>query len=67
VTASLPAQLAVVRAVNAAFELPSDEGHRYEALLEHGLFTGGEAQEGIRAFIAKRAPDFAQEIAPRPA
>ena len=67
VTASLPAQLAVVRAVSAAFELPPDEGHRYEALLEQGLFTGGEAAEGIRAFIAKRAPDFAREITPRPA
>ena len=39
----------------------------YEALLVLGLFTGGEAAEGIRAFIAKRAPDFAREIAPRPA
>jgi enoyl-CoA hydratase/carnithine racemase len=59
VTSSLPAQLAVVRAVNAAFELPPDEGFRYEALLEQGLFTDGEAAEGIRAFIAKRPPDFA--------
>jgi enoyl-CoA hydratase len=59
VTASLPAQLAVVRAVNAAAELPLDEGLRYEALAEQGLFTGGEAAEGIRAFIAKRPPDFA--------
>jgi enoyl-CoA hydratase/carnithine racemase len=67
VTASLPAQLAVVRAVNAAFELPPDEGFRYEALLEQGLFVAGEAAEGIRAFIAKRAPAFAREIAPRPA
>jgi len=67
VTSSLPAQLAVVRAVNAAFKLPPSEGHRYEALLEQGLFTGGEAAEGIRAFIAKRAPDFAREITPRPA
>ena len=66
VTASLPAQLAVVRAVNAAFELPPDEGLRYEALLEQGLFADGEAAEGIRAFIAKRAPDFAREITPRP-
>ena len=45
VTSSLPAQLAVVRAVNAAFELPPDEGFRCEALLEQGLFTGGEAAE----------------------
>jgi len=66
-TASLPAQLAVVRAVNAALELPPDEGLRYEALLEQGLFVDGEAAEGIRAFIAKRAPDFASEARPRPA
>jgi enoyl-CoA hydratase len=59
VTSSLPAQLAVVRAVNAAFEPPPDEGFRCEALLGQGLFTGGEAAEGIRAFIAKRSPDFA--------
>jgi len=66
VTASLPAQLAVVRAVNAAWELPPDEGLRYEALLEQELFADGEAAEGIHAFIAKRAPDFAREITPRP-
>jgi len=59
--------LAVVRAVNAALELPPDEGLRYEALLEQGLFVDGEAAEGIRAFIAKRAPDFASEARPRPA
>jgi enoyl-CoA hydratase/carnithine racemase len=59
VTSSRPAQLAVVRAVNAAFELPPDEGFRYEALLEQALFTDGEAAEGLRAFIAKRPPDFA--------
>ncbi len=58
VTSSRPAQLAVVRAVNAAFELPPDEGFRYEALLEQRLFEDGEAAEGIRAFIAKRPPDF---------
>jgi enoyl-CoA hydratase len=59
VTSSLPAQLAAVRAVNGAFELPPDEGFRQEALLEQGLFTDGEAEEGIRAFIARRPPDFA--------
>ena len=55
VTASLPAQLAVVRAVNAAFELPPDEGLRYEALLEQKLFTDGEAAEGIRAGLRPRS------------
>jgi enoyl-CoA hydratase len=59
VASSLPAQLAVVRAVNAASDLPTDEGLRYEALLEQALFLDGEAAEGIRAFIAKRTPDFA--------
>ena len=59
VTSSLPAQLAVVQAVNAAFELPPDEGLRCEALLAQRLFVDGEAAEGIRAFIAKRPPDFA--------
>ena len=58
VTSSLPAQLAVVRTVNAAFEVPLDEGIRYEALQEQGLFEKGEAAEGIRAFIAKRPPNF---------
>lgn len=59
VTSSLPAQLAVVRSVNAAFEMPLAEGIAYEAEQEQGLFTDGEASEGIQAFIAKRPPNFA--------
>lgn len=58
-TASLPAQLAAVRAVDAAFDLPADEGHAFEAALEQGLFETGEAAEGIAAFVARRRPDFA--------
>ncbi|HEY3005603.1 MAG TPA: enoyl-CoA hydratase-related protein [Kribbellaceae bacterium] len=58
VTSSLPAQLAVVRSVEAADELPLEEGLRFEAREEQGLFVDGEAAEGIRAFIAKRPPDF---------
>ena len=64
-TASLPAQRAVVRAVNAAFDLPLDKGLRFEAERVQGLFEDGEAAEGIPAFIAKRPPDFAREITPR--
>lgn len=56
---SLPAQLAVVRTVDAAFEMPLEEGFAFEAEQEQGLFEDGEAAEGIKAFIAKRAPDFA--------
>jgi len=58
VTSSLPAQLAVIHSVDAAYELPLEEGLRFEAREEQGLFVDGEAAEGIRAFIAKRTPDF---------
>jgi enoyl-CoA hydratase len=59
VTSSLPAQLAVVRSVDAAFDLPLAEGVGFEKDQEQGLFETGEAAEGIEAFIAKRRPDFA--------
>ena len=59
VTSSLPAQLAVVRTVNAAFELTLAEGIDFERQQEQGLFEHGEAAEGIEAFIAKRPPRFA--------
>jgi enoyl-CoA hydratase/carnithine racemase len=57
--ASLPAQRAVIRTVDAAFDLPLDEGFKYEADQEQSLFTDGEAAEGITAFVAKRSPRFA--------
>jgi enoyl-CoA hydratase/carnithine racemase len=56
---SLPAQLAVVRAVDAAFDLPLEAGFKFEADQEESLFTHGEAAEGITAFVAKRPPRFA--------
>lgn len=59
VGSSLPAQLAVSRTVDAAFALPLAEGLAYEAEQEQGLFTDGEAAEGIAAFIEKRRPNFA--------
>lgn len=59
VGASLPAQLAVVRTVDAAFDLPIGEGFGYEAAQEQALFEDGEAAEGITAFVEKRRPDFA--------
>jgi enoyl-CoA hydratase/carnithine racemase len=58
VTSSLPAQLAVVRSVDASFEMPLAEGGRYEADQEAGLFSDGEAAEGISAFLEKRRPAF---------
>jgi enoyl-CoA hydratase/carnithine racemase len=56
--ASLPAQLAGIRSVNAAYDLPFSEGARVEIEQEQGLFEHGEAAEGIDAFIAKRTPNF---------
>lgn len=55
---SLPAQLAVVRSVDASVEMSLTEGMRYEADQEVGLFSDGEAAEGIAAFLEKRRPAF---------
>jgi enoyl-CoA hydratase len=59
VSSSLPAQLAVIRAVDAADEVPVVQGLQREAEEEQSLFEHGEAAEGIRAFIDKRPPNFA--------
>jgi enoyl-CoA hydratase/carnithine racemase len=56
--ASTPAQLAVVRTVDAAYDRPLAEGLRYEAEQVQQVFERGEAVEGIRAFIDKRTPEF---------
>ena len=56
--ASSPAQRAVVRTVAAAYDRPLAEGLHYEAEQVQGVFEQGEAIEGIRAFIDKRAPEF---------
>jgi enoyl-CoA hydratase/carnithine racemase len=58
-TASTPAQLAVVRTVDAAYDRPLPYGLRFEVEQIQDLFERGEAVEGLRAFIAKRAPQFA--------
>jgi enoyl-CoA hydratase len=55
---STPAQLAVVRTIDAAFDRPIDEGLRYEVEQIQELFERGEAVEGLQAFIEKRTPDF---------
>ena len=38
---------------------PIEEGFAYEVAQEQQLFEDGEAKEGITAFLAKRAPNFA--------
>jgi enoyl-CoA hydratase/carnithine racemase len=57
--ASLPAQRAVIRTVDAAFDLPLEAGFKFEADQEQSLFENGEAAEGISAFVAKRPARFA--------
>ena len=56
--ASTPAQLAVVRTVDAAYDRPLHDGLQFEVNQIQELFERGEAVEGIRAFIDKRAPEF---------
>ena len=56
--ASTPAQQAVVRTVDAAADLPLEDGLRYEVEQIQQLFEKGEAAEGLRAFVEKRAPKF---------
>jgi enoyl-CoA hydratase len=55
---SRPAQQAVVRAVDAAFDVPIDEGFGYEAAQVLEVFEQGEAKEGLAAFLEKRPPNF---------
>ncbi|MCW2786632.1 MAG: echA [Marmoricola sp.] len=56
---SFPAQQAVVRTVDASFDLSLEDGLLFEVAQEQALFEDGEAAEGIGAFLGKRSPDFA--------
>ncbi|SDS49932.1 enoyl-CoA hydratase [Brevibacterium sandarakinum] len=56
---SLPAMVAGARCVGAAHSMSLTEGIALEKSSEEGLFTNGEAEEGIAAFVGKRAPKFA--------
>ena len=55
---SSPAQRAIVRTVDAAYDRPLADGLRYEVEQVQELFERGEAIEGLRAFIDKRDPEF---------
>jgi enoyl-CoA hydratase/carnithine racemase len=56
---SLPAQQAVIRTVDAAFDRPLADGCGYEVEQVRSVFEDGEAREGMTAFLEKRRPDFA--------
>jgi enoyl-CoA hydratase len=48
----------IVACVNAAVQLPIEEGLAFEERAARRLFETPDAQEGIRAFLEKRRPDF---------
>ncbi|WP_309133209.1 enoyl-CoA hydratase [Brevibacterium sp.] len=48
----------VKEAVNAAFEMPLEQGLRYERRLFHSALATNDQSEGMAAFVEKRAADF---------
>ena len=56
--ASLAAQQAVIRTVDASYETALPDGLAYEAEQVQALFATDEGKEGITAFVEKRAPHF---------
>jgi enoyl-CoA hydratase len=48
------AAIAVKEMVNAAFEMPLNQGLRFERRLFHGLFGTEDQKEGMTAFVEKR-------------
>lgn len=57
-TMSLPSVLAAKEAVNTAFETSLAEGARFERRIFHSLFATDDQEEGMKAFIEKRKPDW---------
>jgi enoyl-CoA hydratase len=58
--ADLPrlAVLAAKESVNRAYETPLSDGITFERRMFHALFGTADQQEGMDAFLAKRAPSF---------
>jgi len=48
------AAIAAKEMVNAAFEMPLNQGIRFERRLFHGLFGSDDQKEGMAAFVEKR-------------
>jgi enoyl-CoA hydratase len=55
---SLPSVLAAKEAVDRAYETTLAEGVRFERRVFHGLFATHDQNEGMTAFVEKRAPKF---------
>jgi enoyl-CoA hydratase len=48
----------IMRCVDDAADLPLEQGLAREAERVNELYTGPEATEGLRAFLAKRRPNY---------
>lgn len=55
---SLPSVLMTKEAVNRAFEMPLQEGLRFERRIFSSLFATQDQKEGMSAFTEKRKPSF---------
>ena len=55
---SRPAVMMVKEAVNIAFEVPLEDGLRFEKRLFHSTFGFEDQKEGMAAFVEKRSPQF---------
>jgi enoyl-CoA hydratase len=55
---SRPAVMMAKEAVNRAFEVPLEEGLRFERRMFHSLFATDDQKEGMSAFVEKRPPAF---------
>lgn len=54
----LTAVLMIKEAVNRAYEVPLQEGMRFERRLFHAAFATADQKEGMAAFVEKRPPRF---------
>lgn len=55
---SLPALISLKETINRSWETTLAEGIGYERRALYGRFASEDAQEGMRAFVAKRKPEF---------
>jgi enoyl-CoA hydratase len=55
---SLPALIAIKESVNRAHEAPLTEGILFERRQLHARFASADAHEGMKAFLARRKPEF---------
>jgi enoyl-CoA hydratase len=55
---SLPSAMMTKEAVNRAYEVTLAEGIRFERRVFHAMFATEDQEEGMRAFVEKRAAEF---------